>query len=90
MLRADTKLRVDCYAFSAVRHARAHPRSIRGPSLPSHRADPHGFLGGLFIALPILCTNALFEQKGWKYIWINAGYWIVTMTIMGGIISSMP
>ncbi|MBP7810115.1 MAG: DUF1761 domain-containing protein [Bacteroidia bacterium] len=50
----------------------------------------HGFIGGLFIALPILCTNALFEQKGWKYIWINAGYWILTMTLMGGIISAMP
>lgn len=50
----------------------------------------HGFMGGLFIAFPIMCTNALFEQKGWKYIWINSGYWIVTMTIMGGIISAMP
>ena len=49
----------------------------------------HGFIGGLFIAFPILCTNALFEQKGWKYIWINAGYWIITMTIMGGILSAM-
>lgn len=50
----------------------------------------HGFIGGLFIAFPILCTNALFEQKGWKYIWINTGYWILTMTLMGGIISAMP
>ena len=50
----------------------------------------HGFIGGLFIAFPILGTNALFEQKGWKYIWINVGYWIITMTIMGGIISAMP
>lgn len=50
----------------------------------------HGFIGGLLIAFPIMCTNALFEQKGWKYIWINAGYWIITMTIMGGIISAMP
>ena len=46
----------------------------------------HGFLGGLFIALPILATNALFERKGFKYIAVNAGYWIVTITIMGGII----
>ena len=49
----------------------------------------HGFIGGLFIALPIMCTNALFEGKGFKYIMINAGYWIVTMMIMGGIISAM-
>lgn len=46
----------------------------------------HGFMSGLFIALPILGTNALFERKGAKYIFINSGYWIVTLTIMGGII----
>jgi hypothetical protein len=46
----------------------------------------HGFFSGLFIALPITAINALFEQKSWKYILINAGYWIVSMTIMGGII----
>ena len=46
----------------------------------------HGTLAGLFIALPILGTNALFERKGAKYILINSGYWIVTMAIMGGII----
>ena len=46
----------------------------------------HGILAGIFIALPILGTNALFERKGAKYILINSGYWIVTMGIMGGII----
>lgn len=46
----------------------------------------HGALAGIFIALPILGTNALFERKGAKYIFINSGYWIVTLAIMGGII----
>jgi len=46
----------------------------------------HGLLSGIFIALPILGTNALFERKSAKYILINSGYWIVTMAIMGGII----
>ena len=46
----------------------------------------HGVLGGLFIALPILGTNALFERKSAKYILINSGYWIVTMGVMGAII----
>lgn len=50
----------------------------------------HGFIIGLFLIFPITTVNALFEQKGWKYIFINAGYWIVSLTIMGGIISSMP
>jgi hypothetical protein len=46
----------------------------------------HGFISGLFIALPITAINALFEQKSWRYILINAGYWIVSMMIMGAII----
>lgn len=46
----------------------------------------HGVLAGLFIALPIIGTNALFERKNAKYIFINSGFWTVCMTIMGGII----
>ncbi|MFH4963832.1 DUF1761 domain-containing protein [Gaetbulibacter sp. M235] len=46
----------------------------------------HGFISGLFIALPIIGTNALFERKSAKYIFINSGYWIVTLTVMGAII----
>jgi hypothetical protein len=46
----------------------------------------HGFMAGIFFALPIIGTNALFERKSGKYILINAGYWIVTLTIMGGIV----
>jgi hypothetical protein len=46
----------------------------------------HGVLAGLFIALPIIGTNALFERKSFKYIFVNSGYWIVTLAIMGGII----
>lgn len=46
----------------------------------------HGVIAGIFIALPILGTNALFERKSAKYILINSGYWIVTLGVMGGII----
>ncbi len=46
----------------------------------------HGFLAGLFFVTPIIGTNALFERKGFKYIAINGGYWIVSLMIMGGII----
>jgi hypothetical protein len=28
----------------------------------------------------------MFEKKSVKYVAINAGYWIVTLAIMGGII----
>ena len=46
----------------------------------------HGVLTGVFVALPILGTNALFERKSAKYIVINSGYWIVTLGVMGAII----
>lgn len=46
----------------------------------------HGTIVGIFFTLPILATNALFERKSWKYIWINAGYWIICTMLMGGFI----
>lgn len=48
----------------------------------------HGVLGGLFMAMPIIATGAMFERKSFKYIAINAGYWIICMGIMGGILSA--
>lgn len=46
----------------------------------------HGTIAGIMIALPILGTNAMFEGKGFKYIAVNCGYWIVCLALMGGII----
>lgn len=46
----------------------------------------HGFISGIFIALPIVSINGLFEQKSWKYMAIQAGYWTTILTIMGAII----
>ncbi len=46
----------------------------------------HGTMSGFLFSMPILAINAMFERKGFKYIAINAGYWIVSLGIMGGII----
>ena len=46
----------------------------------------HGTLAGIALALPIVTVNAMFERKSWKYIAINAGYWIVSLALMGGVI----
>lgn len=46
----------------------------------------HGFLSGIMVALPLIGTNALFEQKSWKYILINVGYWTLTFVLMGGVL----
>jgi hypothetical protein len=46
----------------------------------------HGVILGVFIALPILMINGLFERKSLKYGFINAGFWIICMALCGGII----
>jgi hypothetical protein len=46
----------------------------------------HGSMIGLFVALPVIATNCLFEQRSFKYAAITSGYWIIVMTIMGAII----
>ncbi|MEE9348771.1 MAG: DUF1761 domain-containing protein [Flavobacteriaceae bacterium] len=46
----------------------------------------HGGLTALFLVLPIMATNALFERKTAKHVAINVGYWVITLALMGGII----
>ena len=46
----------------------------------------HGVILGIFTVLPVIATSAMFERKSFKYIAINAGYWIVSLAIMGAII----
>lgn len=46
----------------------------------------HGTTSGIFVAPPLLATNAIFERKSGNYIDVNAGYWIITMALMDGII----
>ena len=46
----------------------------------------HGAMTGIFIVLPVLATQAMFERKSVKYVAINAGYWILTIALMGGIV----
>lgn len=60
----------------------------------NHMTFGHGVVHGIFlavaVALPVLATNALFEQKSFKYVAINAGYWILTMALMSGLINAWP
>ncbi|WP_386128614.1 DUF1761 domain-containing protein [Winogradskyella litorisediminis] len=46
----------------------------------------HGLLAGIFLILPILGINGMFERQSWKHIFINVGYWTMTLTIMGAIL----
>lgn len=46
----------------------------------------HGFLTGIFMAIPLVGTSALYERRSFKYVMISGGFWVVCFTIMGGII----
>ena len=46
----------------------------------------HGFMTGLFFALPIIGTNTLYERRSFKYTFVTGRFWILCLTIMGGII----
>ncbi len=48
----------------------------------------YGFLTGFGWIFFALAVNSLYEQKSWKYIFINGGYWTVALTIMGLIIGA--
>ena len=50
----------------------------------------HGAFLGLFVVLPVLVTNAMFEMKSAKYIFINVFYWIVSLALMGGTLNGWP
>ncbi|MEN9348443.1 MAG: hypothetical protein RLZZ77_1954 [Bacteroidota bacterium] len=49
----------------------------------------HGTIVGLLFVTPIIAVNALFERRSFKYIAIHAGYWIITLALMGGVICQM-
>ncbi|MBL0317008.1 MAG: DUF1761 domain-containing protein [Flavobacteriales bacterium] len=50
----------------------------------------HGMMLSVFIAVPFVIQNALYETRGWKYALINASYTVVTTSIEGGILFSWP
>ncbi len=48
----------------------------------------HGLFYGIMFACPILITNGLYERKSWTNLLVNCGYWILTISIMCGILDA--
>ncbi|MDB5032295.1 DUF1761 domain-containing protein [Mucilaginibacter sp.] len=44
-----------------------------------------GFLAGIW-TFAAIATHSLFELKSWRYIFINGGYSVVSLTLMGAIL----
>ena len=49
----------------------------------------HGLVITVFLVMPVLFTKKLFEQSSWKNLWINLGYWAISLALMGGIVDAM-
>lgn len=47
----------------------------------------HGLIATLFIVLPLLAINALFERRGAAYIFIHLGYWAICLILIGAVLS---
>ena len=47
-----------------------------------------GFLAGFGWAAAIFTTIALFEQRSWRYIFINSGYIVIYFTVIGFILGA--
>ena len=50
----------------------------------------HGVMSVGVYAMGAVIINALFELKSIKYILINAGYWLVVLSMIGGMIAVFP
>ncbi len=59
---------------------------LNDPSIGLSEGTLYGFLTGFGWIFFAQAVTSLFEQRPWKYILINGGYWIVTFTIMGAIL----
>lgn len=56
----------------------------------NHRSFGHGALHGviaaIFFASAVIGVNAVFEKRSFKYWLIHAGYWIITLALVGGVL----
>jgi hypothetical protein len=46
-----------------------------------------GFLAGIW-TFAAIATHSLFELKSWRYIFVNGGYSVVSLTLMGAILGA--
>ena len=56
------------------------------PDITLRSGALYGFLTGfgwIFFAIAVV---ALFELRSWRYILVNGGYWVATMTVMGAVL----
>lgn len=48
----------------------------------------HGFFIGLGVAIPVLVNNLLFQRMKGSNILLNVAYWLITISLMGGVLDA--
>jgi Protein of unknown function (DUF1761) len=68
------------------------PGQDTAPDGHSYHTFQHGLVHGiiltLMVASPILGTMGIFEKKSMKWFIVNIGYWLITLSLMAGILSA--
>jgi hypothetical protein len=58
-----------------------------------HRTFGHGAVHGTLTALlfvtPIIGIISIFERRNRKYVAVHAGYWIISLALMGGTLAAL-
>ncbi len=49
----------------------------------------HGLILSFLVIIPISITGVLYNERSWTNMLINAGYWLLSLPLMGGILDSM-
>lgn len=60
---------------------------LAGPKTDLVWGTAAGFLAGVW-TFSAIAIHSLFELKSWRYIFINGGYSLVSLTVMGAIIGA--
>jgi hypothetical protein len=68
------------YALKYVAHGEARYVTFK------HGAY-HALMDGAMLVIPVIAITTMYEQRSLKYFGITAGYWLLNLSVIGGIIS---
>ena len=49
----------------------------------------HGFMPAITYVAPVLVSKGLFEQKKISWILLGAAYWVLALSLVGGIVYAL-
>jgi hypothetical protein len=87
-MKGSNMVKIFGLAFVLALVASVNLAMFLGPDMDVTMGAFYGFLAGFGWVATFVGTHYLFERKSFRLILINAGYSIVSLTIMGAIIGA--